>query len=327
MFPRFEAELTEEGPLLRLRTRPAHWLRRGAVLGLVVPALLAMVLVLLIIVDLIDRLRLGDGTIIGVALFVLVGGPSALWGAVMALGAQGRSRRSVVEVDLAGGVVRPTGAPARPLSAVRALRLHKPNSLLAWLAVDALLVDDQVRPVGPYQAPGLTLPLRLWGDIPEQRGAEALALAGQLAERLGVPVEDGRGAFDRGLDAGKRGRSWHTAAYVPMQGIFLFASALILLTRKDDAVGRFHARQSLSLLVVESVAIVGVVIVGAPLMFLPGGRDPHPVGVAVLVGGLLIVTMARLVLRFYAAWRAWRGDLWLLPVLGRLTRRWLPPAE
>jgi hypothetical protein len=61
-------------------------------------------------------------------------------------------------------------------------------------------------------------------------------------------------------------------------------------------------------------------------MFLPGGRDPHPLGVAVLVGGLLLITGLRLVLRVYAAWRAWRGDLWLLPVLGRLTRRWLPPV-
>jgi uncharacterized membrane protein len=326
MWPRLEAELTEDGPLLRLRTRPAHWLRRGAVLGLFVPALLAVVLVLLIIVDLIDRLRLGDGTIVGAALCLLVGGPSVLWGAVLALGAQGRSRRSVVELDLAGGALRPAVGPARSLAAVRALRLYKPNSLVAWLAVDALLVDDQPRPAGPYQAPALTTPVRLWGNIPEQRGAEAVALAGQLAARLGVPLEDGRSAFDRGLDAGSRGRTWHTAAYVPMQGIFLFASALILLTRKDDAVGRFHARQSLSLLVVESIAIVGVIIVGAPLMFLPGGRDPHPIGVAVLVGGLVLITGLRLIVRFYAAWRAWRGDLWLLPVLGRFTRRWLPPA-
>jgi uncharacterized membrane protein len=326
MWPRLEAELTEDGPLLRLRTRPAHWLRRGAVLGLFVPALLAVVLVLLIIVDLIDRLRLGDGTIVGLVLSVLVGGPSVLWGAVLALSAQGRSQRSVVEIDLAAGLLRPTGAPARPLSAVRALRLHKPNSLVAWLAVDALLVDDQPRLAGPYQPPTLTTPVRLWGDIPEQKGAEALALVGQLAARLGVPLEDGRSAFDRGLDAGSRGRTWHTAAYVPLQGIFLFASALILLTRKDDAVGRFHARQSLTLLVVETIAIIGVIIVGATLMFLPGGRDPHPLGVAVLVGGLLLITGLRLVLRVYAAWRAWRGDLWLLPVLGRLTRRWLPPV-
>ena len=83
---------------------------------------------------------------------------------------------------------------------------------------------------------------------------------------------------------------------------------------------------------VEVAAILGTVAVGgagmalSPLLFGGSvGAAPHPVGMAVLALPLFAIAGVRLLLRLTAAFEAWRGETWALPVLGRWTRRWLPP--
>ena len=85
-----------------------------------------------------------------------------------------------------------------------------------------------------------------------------------------------------------------------------------------------------ALLVVELIWVVGVSLVSIPLMLLSelvGGQGPHPVGIVFLGVGLVAFFVVRMGVRFYAAWRAWKGDIWLVPVVGLISRRWLPPTD
>ncbi len=323
MFPKLEAEMQVEGSVIHLRTRPAYFLRRGVTLGILVPFLLGIIAVLLFAIDMVDEARPGAATATGIVLFVLVSLPCMAWGSILILTRNARSRATAVQLDLSTGIVTTANHTTASLSQLRQIRLHKPNRLLAFLAVDALFLGERPTSEAPFRPPTPYIAIRLWQNIPERRGAEILTLAQTLASHLGTTVEDSRSAFDKGLDAGNAGRTWHASAYLPFQGIFLFASVAILLFRRSDHLGRFHAKQSLILLAFETFAILFVLALGVPLLFI-SGKDPHPLGAVVLSVGLLSIMLTRLLLRGYASLQAWSGRPFLLPILGSYTKRWLP---
>ncbi len=331
--------LDDRGASLILQTPRAFWVVRGLVLALLVPLLLIFLVGLLAGVDIlaVGAEEPGVFTGLGALLFFGVGGPSFLVGALHLLRSSSRSAQSRVEIDLEAREIRPTGGPAVPFDQLRGLVLRKPNPLLKWVAIEADLggaataaADDP----SPYRAPRGGASLRLLGNLNELELGGARKLMQQLADRMGVEAMDRSpsllgGGGESGAGAGRIG---HAATYFPLQGIFFFASLFFLFARKDDPVGQFHARQSLTLLVFEMVAIFGTIIVAVPFLFLgeilgKGDGEPHPVGLGILVVGLLGVTGLRMMLRFVATYKAWRGKSWLMPGVGRISARWLPPAD
>ena len=153
--------------------------------------------------------------------------------------------------------------------------------------------------------------------IAPKQGKEALAIAQDLGRELGVPVEDVGGVTDTGV-LGLNTNHAGAACYFPVQGIFLIASVALLIISRKPAI-RFHAIQSLTVFALFLFAILLVVGVGAGAMAVDEGA-----GVVVLVLGLLGVALPRLVLRFVLCWKAWKGQLWIVPGLGFWMRRWLP---
>ena len=330
MSPGLKGVLTEEGDILRLQTPSRFWLMRGLVLLLVVPALLMLLVGLLALLELLDTGEPGPLTFGSAVVLGLLCLPSAAVGAVHLLRAGPRSAASRVEIDLAARQIRPTEGAAVPLDRVRSLVLHKPQPLLKWLAIEAEVGEPVAETGNPYQPPRGSR-LRLLGEISEFDSGRAFRFTEELAGRLGVPAEDrspsllgGGGASGKG-----KGRLGHALAYLPFQGIFLIASIFLLVARRDDPVARFHAKQSLVMFPLEMLAIFGAFALSMPFLFLgeltgSGSNEPHPVGIAIVLVLVIGVALGRLGLRLMAMSKAWRGEAWVIPIVGLISRRWKP---
>jgi uncharacterized membrane protein len=81
---------------------------------------------------------------------------------------------------------------------------------------------------------------------------------------------------------------------------------VLLTEKKNDKFALFHAWQALILLVVVIVYVVGLMIVGLILgaIFPPAACIVFPLWLVPLVVAL------------FAAWKAYQGEKYLLPVLG-----------
>lgn len=320
--------LVEDGPVLRLQTPVRHYHFRAATLGLLLPFLLGLLVVLVALLELLEVGSVGPLTAVVGGIAVLGTGVALPFAVGMAVMAPRLSARSAVVIDRTTRTITPREGEAVSLDRVVGLSLRKPTAMLKWLQIQADIEEAPSTVDSPYRAPA-SRSVVLVSRINELEAEAGRQLMAELGERLGVEVSDRTSSLmgGGGATGTAGGRGGHALAYVPVQGIFLFASIFLLVARRGDARATFHARQSLLMLAAEAAIIVVVCIVGLPLLFLSeltGGTGPHPAGIAVLLVGLLPFTMVRLVGRFYAAWRAWKGELWLVPVLGRISRRWLP---
>ncbi len=323
--------LSEEGPLLILQTPKVHYFTRAVVLGLLVPVLLVVLVGLVALLDLLQTGEVGGLTyVVG----VLAGGLAALcipWAMGMALMAPTLSRRTRVVVDREAGVIHPRSGDPIPLAAVTGLSLRKPNALLKWMSIMADLHDAPSSEESPYRAPA-TRSVELVSRINELEAEAGRKLMEDIARRMNVGASDRTSSLlgGGGATGHSGGRAAHALAYLPVQGVFLFASAFLLIARRGDPRATFHAKQSLTMLLFEVLVIFVVCVIGIPLMMLSeltGGHGPHPAGIAVLLLGLIPFSLARLGGRFYAAWKAWKGELWVVPVVGAVSRRWLPAPD
>lgn len=323
--------IDDQGDRIVLQTPASWWRRRGLVLGVAVPGLLV---VLVGLFGLLDLLQEAGGLLVGVAAGVcaLVLVPSVLVGAVQLATASRNSARTRVEIDLQQREITTANEERVALDTVRSLALVKSNPLLKWMSIVAV-TGGGPEAESPYRPPR-EQQVVLLGNLNELEVGKARVAMAELADRLGVshsdrsPVLLGGG----GRSGAGKGTLVHGLAYLPVQGIFLFASLFLLIARRDDAVARFHARQSLAFFAVELVVIVGGVIASLPLWFgaslLEDQMDDPYLPVAILTGlVLLVVTFARLGLRLYAGWRATQGEAWVIPGVGWLSRRWLPASS
>ena len=324
--------LTEEGHQIVLQTPGLHHRLRGAILGCLVPVLLGVSVCLVAVLEI---LQVSDPGMItaGVAVFAsLVAMVSVPWGLVTALRAPALARQTRVVIDLERRVIEPSGnAPEVPLSSVVGVSLRKPQALLQWMTIEADLVsvlpgDDP----SPYRAPR-SRSVVLLQRISGLEADSAHEMMVQLGQRLDLPVCSQSEPPWVGSGQGNgRGKISHVAAYVPVQGLFFIVSLFLLIGRRGEPRAMFHARQSLLLLVLEFVWVVGVALVSIPLMLLSevfGGNGPHPAGVVFLTAGLVVFLVVRLGIRFYAAWRTWKGDTWLVPFVALISKRWLPAED
>lgn len=327
--------LTVDDHILRLQTPPSFWYKRGAVVGLLVPALLLLLVVLVALLDFIEVGAPSVLTAIAAGAGGLLSGIFVLWGAVHIIRAGARSEASLVELDLQAGTITSAAEGTHPIAAVTALELHQPRVWQKWHAISACLSHGPVEDHGdPYRAPADERVVLL-GNINELEVGKANELMGTLSGHLGdIPIVDkssgllggGGSAAVPGDTKARIGRLGHALAYLPVQGIFLIASVVLLVARRNDPVAQFHARQSLALLPLEIAALLLGIVVTVPFMLIP--KDPSPLTMIPMLLVLLPIALGRLGLRLYAGWRAHKGECWVIPGIGWLSRRWLPePSE
>jgi len=293
--------VTAQGATLRQPTR--DYLVQAAAVAVLLPVLVVLVFALFgLMLDLRGR-----------AVDVLGGLTCLLSGMTLALGlglaalAPLRSGWSRVELSVDGGSVRlPRGRRLEPGQVTR-IRAGHLSPLFKWRGIVAETSAGDVvivRGLPPGRA-------RAWG-----------AVARWLGEAWQVPVQAEDPAS---LALGMGPREQAMACYLPLQGIWILASILVLIFSKD-AFARFAARQSLVFFAISSVVLVVMVVCGAGIGI--GLEQVHRgLGVIPMLLFILPPVLIRLGLMLAALFQARRGRAWIIPGMGFLVRRWQPPEE
>jgi uncharacterized membrane protein len=104
--------------------------------------------------------------------------------------------------------------------------------------------------------------------------------------------------------------------YMPICGINLIYSIIVLVTEKTNKVVRFHAFQSLLLLGAYIVGVIAISIIGGILAQISG-----------TIGGLfsmltIVVIFAFLGLAIWGCIKAFQGQPFRLPVIGDMADKW-----
>jgi uncharacterized membrane protein len=104
--------------------------------------------------------------------------------------------------------------------------------------------------------------------------------------------------------------------YMPLCGINLIYSIIVLVTEKTNKVVRFHAFQSLLLLGAYIVGVIAISIIGGVLAQISG-----------TLGGLFsmltfVVIIAFLGLAIWGCIKAFQGQPFKLPVIGDMADKW-----
>ncbi|HUR98872.1 MAG TPA: DUF4870 domain-containing protein [Pyrinomonadaceae bacterium] len=104
--------------------------------------------------------------------------------------------------------------------------------------------------------------------------------------------------------------------YLPICGISLIYSIIVLVTEKDNRFMRFHAFQSLLLLGSIVVAWIGITIVSIVLAFVSSALS--------LLFGMLVwlVLLALIGLAIFMCVKAYSGAQFKLPVIGDMAEKW-----
>ncbi len=106
--------------------------------------------------------------------------------------------------------------------------------------------------------------------------------------------------------------------YLPICGISLIYSIIVLVTDKSNKFVRFHAFQSLLLTVAYIIAIVAVAIVGGGLVAATNS------GILGLLVSLLyfVVIIGFLGLMIFGCIKAYQNNSFKLPVIGDMADKW-----
>ena len=104
--------------------------------------------------------------------------------------------------------------------------------------------------------------------------------------------------------------------YLPVCGISLIYSIIVLVTEKENRLMRFHAFQSLLLLGVLVVGCVGITIISVVLAFVSSTLS--------MLFGLLIwlVALAVIAAMVFMCVKAYQGEKFKLPVVGDMADKW-----
>ena len=106
--------------------------------------------------------------------------------------------------------------------------------------------------------------------------------------------------------------------YLPICGISLIYSIIVLVTEKTNKTVRFHAFQSLLLTAVYIVLILGVAIVGTGLVAATGS------GILGLLVTLIyaVVIIGFLIAMILGCVKAFQNSSYKLPVIGDMADKW-----
>ncbi|HHH29308.1 MAG TPA: hypothetical protein ENK57_13325 [Polyangiaceae bacterium] len=171
--------------------------------------------------------------------------------------------------------------------------------------------------------------LRLEGDerltllrrVPHGSGRALARAADALAEALGVPSRVPTSARRAVGVVPDDPRTWAGLCYVPLDGVNI-AYCLLALVSADEPRLRFAARQSLLLAPLEiALAVLVTGCAGVPLAAVSA---PLELGLAGVFCPLALLGLIRLTVRLVATFRARRGEVWVMPWLAPIARRWAP---
>ncbi len=106
--------------------------------------------------------------------------------------------------------------------------------------------------------------------------------------------------------------------YMPICGVSLIYSIIVLVTEKTNKTVRFHAFQSLLLTAIAFVAYIAVLIVGGGLTIATGSS---------ILGGLTfllyaIVAFGFLGLMIFGCIKGFQNSSYKLPVIGDMADKW-----
>ena len=146
-------------------------------------------------------------------------------------------------------------------------------------------------------------------------GRRAAKVLERVAWDLGKPFRSDAFVLDLGFTASN--------CYVPIAGVFLFASVAALVFESGAKV-RFAAKQSLLhfSLTLGFGFVGGVVCIATAFGAEAAGASPGLVVVPALLT-LLVVFVMNVPLRFYAMFKASKDPQWVMPWLAPISRRWL----
>ena len=104
--------------------------------------------------------------------------------------------------------------------------------------------------------------------------------------------------------------------YLPVCGISLIYSIIVLVTEKENRLMRFHAFQSLLLLGVLVVGCVGITIISVVLAFVSSTLS--------MLFGLLtwLVLLGVIGAMVFMCIKAYQGEKFKLPVVGDMADKW-----
>jgi len=104
--------------------------------------------------------------------------------------------------------------------------------------------------------------------------------------------------------------------YLPVCGISLIYSIIVLVTEKENRLMRFHAFQSLLLLGVLVVGCVGITIISIVLAFVSST-------LSMLFGLLMwLVLLGVIGAMVFMCIKAYQGEKFKLPVVGDMADKW-----
>ena len=266
---------------------------QGLLLFLLLPAACGLIAILLLIaVGPRGGLFLAGG-------LGLLGAGFALLGVVLMALAGVRAERRWAEVT--GDRIQ---TPDGNVVGVTGIVVQKPNTYMKWLGIYA------EHPGGP------TL---LLDRLPPSRVQDIDEVARQVAAELGVSSRSDVAAAEHPFSP----NSLATLCYLPVEGICVFASVGSLLFSRNNFV-KFCARQSLIFFFLSAAVLVLLVIVGGLPMVLLRGRTAQTLSMVLLIGGLTPIVVLRIGVMLYAAHRARKGEIWVIPGMGWIVERWRP---
>lgn len=106
--------------------------------------------------------------------------------------------------------------------------------------------------------------------------------------------------------------------YLPICGISLIYSIIVLVTEKTNKTVRFHAFQSLLLMGIFTVIFIAIMVVGMVLVTVTGST---------ILGGLVTLLYVAALIAFLIAAvlgciKAFGGQPFKLPVIGDMAEKW-----
>ncbi|MEM4272425.1 MAG: DUF4870 domain-containing protein [Candidatus Bilamarchaeaceae archaeon] len=109
--------------------------------------------------------------------------------------------------------------------------------------------------------------------------------------------------------------------YIPFMWIGIIVSLFILLTeKKEDRFLKFHATQALMFYIVSVFFFFGVALFGWILAFI-AAIFTYGIG-GICVGlFLLLLGLIWLAFMFFAAWKAFQGEEYEIPFIGKVARK------
>lgn len=289
--------------VLVLRRAPRDLVARGAWLAFAAPWVVAAVGWSIFAVLASEPTRLGflvSAAIIGACAFSFV-----LVGVASMLTARRRALASRVLIDLDEHLI------TRPGGAAEVFR--RP---------DRVLVSG--RGIGWELALGTGSENVTLLRVPRASGRALVRAAERLAERLEIEASIPPRARRASGFVPEDPDVWAALAYSPLDGVNL-AYSLFALVVADHPRVRFAAKQSVALFGVEASLLLAVfTCLGLPFALLP---LPIALEVLVLAFPLFVFGLLHVGLRLFAAYRAHRGRVWVIPGLSLLSRRWVPEED